>query len=171
MDAFAVAVCKGLAMKKATVGKCSIVGAWFGFFQGFMPFLGFLVATLFSGYIEKIDHWVAFILLTLLGLNMIKESLSKDCENTVGESLAFRVMLVMAIATSIDALVVGIAFRLENMSFMTMLFAVVIIGITTFLMSYLGVKIGNLFGMKFKSKAEFVGGVILVLLGVKALIG
>ncbi len=105
MDAFAVAICKGLAMKKkATIGKCSIVGAWFGSCQALMPFLGFCLASLFSKYIDKYDHWIAFVLLSLIGANMIKESLSKDDENTSGSSLSFRVMLLMAIATSIDAL-------------------------------------------------------------------
>ena len=128
-----------------------------------MPFLGYCLGTLFSGYIEKIDHWVAFALLSLIGINMIKESTCCDSDNSAGDSLAFKVMLVMAIA-------VGIAFSLEKIRFLTMLFAVLVIGVTTFIMSFVGVKVGNIFGTKFKAKAEFTGGVILILLGLRVLL-
>ena len=170
MDAFAVAVCKGLAMSNASIGKCSAVGLWFGSFQALMPFIGYCIGSLFSVYIERFDHWVAFILLVIIGANMIKEAVSKDEENSTGGSLAFRVMFLMAIATSIDALAVGIAFSLDGMKFIKMLFAISVIGVTTFIMSYLGVKIGNMFGTKYKSKAEFAGGIILILLGLKILL-
>lgn len=169
MDAFAVAVCKGLAMDKITVGKCSIVGLWFGFFQVLMPFIGFWLGALFKEYIDRFDHWIAFVLLALIGVNMIKEALSKDEEGGSGGSLAFKVMLVMAIATSIDALAVGVTFAFL-LSFSEMLFAILIIGVTTFLLSAVGVKIGSIFGVKYKSKAELVGGIILILLGIKILL-
>lgn len=169
MDAFAVAVCKGLAMDKITVGKCSIVGLWFGFFQALMPFIGFWLGALFKEYIDRFDHWIAFVLLALIGVNMIKEALSKDEEGGSGGSLAFKVMLVMAIATSIDALAVGVTFAFL-LSFSEMLFAILVIGVTTFLLSAVGVKIGSIFGVKYKSKAELVGGIILILLGIKILL-
>lgn len=168
MDAFAVAVCKGLAMKKTTLAKSSIVGLWFGSFQGIMPFLGFLVGSLFSKYIERFDHWIAFVLLAIIGFNMIKESKCCDDSNTSG-SLDFKIMLVMAIATSIDALAVGVAFSFK-LSFDRMILAVIVISVTTFLLSAIGTKIGNIFGVKYKSKAELAGGVILVLLGLKILL-
>ena len=169
MDAFAVSVCMGLAMKKTTLGKCSIVGLWFGSFQALMPFLGFLVGSLFSKYIERYDHWIAFALLVLIGFNMIKESFDKSEEEGTSGSLSFKVMLMMAIATSIDALAVGVAFSFE-ISFTRMLLAILIIGITTFVISAVGTKVGNLFGARYKSKAELAGGVILILLGLKILL-
>ena len=169
MDAFAVAVCKGLTMPKATLGKCSIVGAWFGVFQAIMPFLGFCLASIFSKYIDKYDHWIAFVLLCLIGANMIKESFSKDEENNSGSSISFKVMLLMAIATSIDALAVGVTFAFL-MNFWKMVISVLMIGAVTFILSFIGVKIGNVFGTKYKSKAELAGGIILVLLGIKILL-
>ncbi len=168
MDAFSVAVCKGLAMDKTPLSRCSIVGLWFGFFQALMPFIGFCLVSLFSDIINKFDYLVSFFLLVLIGGNMIKEALSKEEDDTCG-SLAFRVMIVMAIATSIDALAAGAAL-VGRLEFTEMLFAVAIIGITTFLLSSLGVKIGSIFGAKYKSKAEFAGGVILILLGLKFLL-
>ncbi len=170
MDAFAVAVCKGLAMERASIKNCSVVGLWFGFFQGFMPFLGFCLGSLFSVFINSFDHWVTFILLGLIGANMIKESMEKSCDvATNGASLKFKVMLVMAIATSIDALAVGVSFAFET-NFWNMVLAVVVIGITTFILSFLGVKVGSIFGTKYKNKAEFAGGLILILLGLKFLL-
>ena len=169
MDAFAVSICKGLAMNKTGLKECSIVGAWFGFFQALMPFIGFNLVMIFSSFIEKYDHWVSFVLLLLIGGNMIKESLSNDEENCTGCSLKFKVMLVMAIATSIDALAAGVALvgKVTNSS----IFLVVgVIGVTTFLLSALGVKIGSIFGAKYKSKAEFAGGAILIILGIKFLL-
>lgn len=168
MDAFAVAVSKGLAMQKATFKSCTIVGLWFGAFQGLMPFIGYCLASIFSKYIEKFDYWIAFILLSLIGVNMIKEALSKDDENSSGSSLSFKIMLVMALATSIDALAVGVS--LVSLSFVKMLVSVAIIGIITFVVSFIGVKIGNIFGAKYKSKAELAGGVILILIALKLLL-
>lgn len=169
MDAFAVSVCKGLAMKKVTVKELCIVGLWFGGFQALMPAIGDLLGSAFEKYITPIDHWVAFVLLVFIGANMIKEALSKD-EEEADDSLGFRTMLIMAIATSIDALAVGItfAFLIETISYL--IFAISAIGVTTFLLSALGVKIGNIFGVKYKSKAELAGGVILILLGIKILL-
>ena len=166
MDAFAVAICKGLAMEKVSIKKVAIVGAWFGGFQALMPLIGFLLGVSFKYYIVAIDHWISFVLLGLIGFNMIKESLSKD-EDEENSSLAFKLMLVLAVATSIDALAVGVTFAFLQVN---VILAVIIIGITTFILSSIGVKIGNVFGARYKSKAEFAGGLILILLGVKILL-
>ena len=177
MDAFAVAVCKGLAMKKITVAKAAIVGAWFGIFQALMPLIGYFLGSSFAKFIEPVDHWIAFALLALIGVNMLREALTKknECECCDGEahddSLAFGKMLVMAIATSIDALAVGISFALQSFEGgMNIFFAVLMIGVTTFTLSMGGVKIGNLFGAKYEKKAEITGGIILILLGIKILL-
>jgi len=173
MDAFAVAVCKGLSVKKVGLKEGCIVGAWFGGFQALMPLIGFLLGKTFEKYITAFDHWVAFILLGIIGANMIKEALSKEeeeeecgCEN----SLAARKMFVMAVATSIDALAVGITFAFLLKGAAELIFAIGMIGVITFVLSGVGVRIGNLFGAKLKSKAELVGGIILILLGVKILL-
>ena len=166
MDAFAVAICKGLAMEKVSIKKVAIVGAWFGGFQALMPLIGFLLGVSFKDYIVAIDHWISFVLLSLIGFNMIKESLSKD-EDEENSSLAFKLMLVLAVATSIDALAVGVTFAFLQVN---VVLAVIIIGVTTFILSSIGVKIGNVFGARYKSKAEFAGGLILILLGVKILL-
>lgn len=166
MDAFAVAVCKGLAMKKITLKKCGIVGLYFGLFQAGMPLLGYLLGIRFQEKIESIDHWIAFLLLLAIGGNMIKESLSKE-EECTNDSLSFRNMIVLAIATSIDALAVGITFACLDVNILP---AVSLIGIVTFSLSMIGVKIGNIFGVKYKSKAEFAGGAILIILGTKILL-
>lgn len=168
MDAFAVSVCKGLASEKASWRHMAIVGAWFGGFQALMPLLGYLLGAAFSQYITAFDHWVAFALLVLIGGNMIREAFSKEEEET-SASLSFGVMLTMAVATSIDALAVGIAMAMEP-PVIHILFAVLLIGCVTFLLSAVGFKAGNLFGAKYKSKAELAGGVILILLGVKILL-
>ena len=167
MDAFAVSVCKGLSMEKVTLKKTCIVGLWFGGFQALMPAIGYLLGHSFEKYITAIDHWAAFVLLGVIGANMIKESFSKE-ENKADSSLGFKIMLSMAIATSIDALAVGITFGL--LPDVNIIAAVLLIGVITFLLSALGVKIGNVFGAKYKSKAEFTGGLILILLGVKILL-
>lgn len=178
MDAFAVSVCKGLAMKKITLKKSVIVGAWFGIFQGLMPAIGYLLGSRFEDYITSIDHWIAFVLLSVIGGNMIKEAMSKEEEET-SDSLAAKEMLMMAIATSIDALAVGITFAflqeesVEGANFLSqnisIIPAVCIIGCITFGLSCVGVKIGNVFGLKYKSKAELFGGIILILIGTKIL--
>ncbi|MBQ2000585.1 MAG: manganese efflux pump [Clostridia bacterium] len=175
MDAFAVSVCKGLAMKKATFKNALICGIWFGGFQGLMPFIGYLLGASFAEYINVISSWIAFALLCLIGGNMIREALSKD-EETASADLDIKTMLVMAIATSIDALAVGIAFACEKINILAVsdivntLIGVGIIGIITCIISCFGVKIGNVFGSKFKSKAEFCGGLILIFIGVKILL-
>ena len=167
MDAFAVAVCKGLAVQKLKPSHSLICGAWFGAFQGLMPLIGYFLFKAVQVYIEGFDHWIALVLLGFLGTKMIKEALS-GCEECVDASFGFKTMLVMALATSIDALAAGITLTLpgENEKLMVLL-AVTFIGVITFTLSAIGVKIGNVFGAKYKSKAEFTGGVILVLMGVK----
>lgn len=166
MDAFAVSVCKGLAMQHIDWKKMCIVGLWFGGFQALMPTLGYLVGSLFQEYITAFDHWIAFILLAIIGGSMIKEALSKE-EDDTSASLAFGVMLLMAVATSIDALAVGVTFAFLQVN---LLFAVLFIGVTTFVLSAAGVKVGSVFGTRYKAKAELAGGVILILLGTKILL-
>lgn len=170
MDAFAVALCKGLALKKINLKSCAVVGLWFGAFQGLMPLLGYLLGSTFADKINSIDHWIAFILLALIGGNMIKEAFDK-CDECKDESLGFKTMLVMAIATSIDALAVGVSFAFTDFEPNWFVYiAFILIGIITFTLSSIGVKIGNIFGTKYKSKAEFAGGLILILLGLKILL-
>ena len=166
MDAFAVSVCKGLAMQKITFKKAAIVGLWFGGFQTLMPTVGYFLGSAFAEKIEAVDHWVAFILLAIIGVNMIREALSKD-EEKVDASLDVKTMFIMAVATSIDALAVGITFVLEGENIAV---SAILIGVITFCISALGVKIGSVFGTKYKSKAEFVGGVVLVGIGLKILL-
>lgn len=170
MDAFAVSVCKGLAMKKAGAKELCIVGCWFGGFQALMPLIGYLLGTAFEQYITSFDHWIAFALLTLIGANMLREAFSKDEEESAGASLSFGTMLVLALATSIDALAVGITltFLVESIGYL--IFAVLSIGIITFILSAIGVRVGNLFGVRYKKGAVISGGVILILLGVKILL-
>ena len=167
MDAFAVAICKGLATDKAKIKHMLIVGLWFGGFQALMPLIGYLVGSSFAVYIEGFDHWIAFGLLALIGANMLKEAFSK-CEECTDASLAIPVMLTMALATSIDALAVGVGFAVVGN--INIVLAVGSIGIITMLLSAVGVKIGNIFGARYKSVAEGAGGVILILIGLKILL-
>ncbi|MBQ7364327.1 MAG: manganese efflux pump [Clostridia bacterium] len=169
MDAFAVAVCKGLSTEKVKGKHFLWIGLWFGGFQALMPTIGYLLGSTFESYITPIDHWVAFILLGLIGANMLKEGLSKDCDcEKPNDSFSVKTMFVMALATSIDALAVGITFALlPDVNIVT---AVSSIGVITFALSAVGLKIGNVFGMKYKSKAEIAGGVILILMGTKILL-
>lgn len=175
MDAFAVSICKGLAMKKLSVRHMVIVGAWFGGFQALMPMIGYLLGIQFSRFINSVAPWIAFALLALIGINMIRESFSKE-EDAETDALGFKTMLLMAVATSIDALAVGITFAcvpvniIEATALINTVIAVIIIGITTFILSMIGVKVGNIFGTKYKNKAEFAGGVILILLGIKIIV-
>lgn len=166
MDAFAVAICKGLAMKRPGIRQILIVGIWFGVFQALMPVIGYYLGSSFYSYIEDYDHWIAFILLALIGVNMIREAIS-DEEEGVDASTGFRTMLVLAVATSIDALAVGISLAMTGDDIMT---SAVVIGVVTFLISASGVKIGSLFGDRFGKKAELVGGVILILIGLRVLL-
>ena len=167
MDAFAVSVCKGLSTRKLEPKHYLLIGVWFGGFQAFMPTVGYILGSAFEQYITVFDHWAAFILLLLIGGNMIKEGFSKNDEQP-NDSFSAKTMSILAIATSIDALAVGITFAL--LPDVDIGIAVCFIGITTFLLSGAGLKIGNIFGLKYKSKAEIVGGVILVLMGTKILL-
>ena len=165
MDAFAVAICKGLAMRKINLKDCLIVGAWFGGFQMLMPLVGYFLGISFADSINAVDHWIAFVLLCFIGGKMIVEAFGK--EEQTDSSLSFKNMLVLAVATSIDALAVGVTFAFLGTDIAK---AVIIIGLTTLVISMLGVKIGSVFGIKYKSRAEIAGGVILILLGFKILI-
>ena len=167
MDAFAVSVCKGLSTRVLKAKHYLAVGAWFGGFQALMPLLGYLLGSSFEGYINRFDHWVAFALLAVIGGNMIKESFEED-EDKADDSFAFKTMLVLAVATSIDALAVGITFAL--LPDVNIVAAVAFIGCTTFVLSAAGLKVGNIFGLKYKNKAELAGGVILILIGLKILL-
>lgn len=167
MDALAVAICKGLSIQKLKLRHALIVGLWFGIFQALMPTIGWLLGSAFTELITSIDHWVAFVLLGIIGGNMIREAVSKKEDDEVDPSLAFGAMLVLAIATSIDALAVGVTLALLNVNIIA---TVLSIGLCTFVISTIGVKIGNVFGMKFKSKAELLGGVVLILIGLKILL-
>ena len=171
MDAFAVSICKGLSVKKADWKAQTICGGWFGGFQALMPLIGFFLGALFYDAISAFDHWIAFGLLALIGANMLKEALSKEeccecCDQNA--DLSPKTMFVMAIATSIDALAVGISLAMAGD--VNIFLAVALIGLITFLMSCLGVKIGSIFGSRFEKKAQAAGGIILVLLGLKILL-
>ena len=168
MDAFAVAICQGLCMKKLNWRYAAIIALFFGGFQALMPFIGWLLGSQFAGYIQNIDHWVAFVLLALIGGNMIREALSKDDEDT-SAALDVKTMFLMAVATSIDALAVGVTFSMLELA-VSVGAAVALIGCTTFVISLGGVYVGNVFGARYKGKAEFVGGAILILIGVKILL-
>jgi putative Mn2+ efflux pump MntP len=165
MDAFAVSVCKGLSLGKIKPKHMCIAGAWFGGFQALMPLIGYFLGNFFAEMIEKYDHWVAFVLLAIIGGNMIKESFGKD--EKVDSSMDVKSMLLLAIATSIDALAVGVTFAFLQVQIVP---AVSFIGVITFIFSAVGVKIGSLFGTKYKSKAELFGGIVLVLIGIKILL-
>ena len=165
MDAFAVSVCKGLSTKKLKVKNYIIVGVWFGGFQALMPAIGYFLGTRFEKYITNIDHWIAFVLLVLIGANMIKEALSQE-EDSANDSVDIKTMFLLAVATSIDALAVGVTYAFLQVQIVP---AVTFIGVITFCLSVAGVKIGNVFGLKYKSKAEITGGVILIVMGTKIL--
>ena len=166
MDACAVAICKGLSVKKATLKQALIVGAYFGGFQGLMPAIGYVLGSQFQTLIVSIDHWIAFVLLGLIGGNMIRESRESSCD-VMDNSFTFKAMLPLAVATSIDALAMGVTFAFLQVNIVA---AVLFIGAITFTLSAIGTKVGNVFGAKFKSKAELLGGVVLVLMGTKILL-
>ena len=171
MDAFAVSICKGLAMKKADLKGQLTCGLWFGGAQALMPLIGFFLGSLFAEAIEAFDHWVAFALLGIIGINMLKEAFEKDCDCGCEETsadLGVKTMFVMALATSIDALAVGISLAMAGN--VNIVAAVAFIGVTTCVFSAIGVKIGNAFGSRFEKKAQIAGGVILILLGTKILL-
>lgn len=166
MDAFAVSICKGLSMRRMSWKGAVIIGLYFGGFQALMPFIGYLLGSQFQNAIANFDHWIAFFLLSVIGINMIQESLNKE-EESCSASLDFRNMIVLAVATSIDALAVGITFAFLRVNIIP---AVSFIGSTTFILSIVGVKVGNVFGSRYKSRAEMAGGTILILIGIKILI-
>lgn len=173
MDAFAVSICKGLCMKKATLMASCTCGIWFGGFQAIMPLIGFLLGSLFAEAIQTVDHWVAFGLLVIIGFNMLKEAFEKNedaqaCPADGVVDLSAKTMFVMAVATSIDALAVGVSLAMAgDVNIVT---AVLLIGLFTFGMSAVGVQIGNVFGSRFEKKAQLAGGVILIVLGCKILL-
>lgn len=166
MDAFAVAICKGLSSEKFSIKSALIVGAWFGIFQALMPLLGYLLASLVRGYIEAVDHWIAFALLAFIGGKMIYEAVKGEEDHNA--SVSFMTMLPLAVGTSIDAMAAGISLSLTSSA--NIFVAIAIIGVITFALSVLGVKIGNVFGAKYKKKAEIFGGIVLIALGLKILI-
>lgn len=165
MDAFAVSICKGLSLGKIRLKHMCIAGAWFGGFQALMPLLGYLLGSFFADFVTKYAHWIAFALLAFLGGKMIKEALGS--EERVDASMDIRSMLLLAIATSIDAFAVGVSFAFLQVSIVP---AISFIGSITFVCSAVGVKVGSIFGMKYKSKAELCGGVILILIGIKTML-
>ncbi len=169
MDAFAVAICKGLSFKESSKKKALIIAAYFGVFQALMPLTGYLLGVRFQDSISSIDHWIAFVLLGAIGINMIKEAREDDgstCPSNGDDSLKFREMIVLALATSIDALAVGVTFAFLKVDIIP---SITLMGITTFVFSFFGVKIGSVFGIKFKSKAEYFGGVVLIFMAFKIL--
>ena len=168
MDAFAVSICKGLSMQKIDKKYTLCIGLFFGGFQALMPLTGYFLGSQFSGYIEQFDHWIAFVLLALIGFNMIKESREEEEEEKPYAGVNFKELLILAVATSIGALAVGITFAL--LPDVNLPAAVSFIGATTFILSAAGLKVGNVFGLKYKSRAEIAGGIILILLGVKILL-
>lgn len=165
MDAFAVSICKGLSMKKMSWKNATLAGLYFGGFQAGMPLIGYLLGIQFESFIKSIDHWIAFVLLGFIGFSMIKESREKS--EDLNDSFDFKTMILLAIATSIDALAVGVSFAFLAVRIVP---AVSLIGVITFVFSFAGIKIGNVFGLKYKSKAELVGGIALILMGLKILL-
>lgn len=165
MDAFAVSICKGLSVHTLRPKHALTVGLWFGGFQALMPLIGYFLGKQFEWLITSIDHWIAFVLLALIGANMIRESFGETEE--LNDSFSVKTMLPLAVATSIDALAVGVTLAFLRVEIFS---AITIIGLTTFVLSAVGIKIGNVFGVKFKSKAEFVGGAVLILIGAKILL-
>lgn len=167
MDAFAVSICKGLSMKKMNWKKAIIIGLYFGGFQALMPTIGYFLSKGFENFVTSIDHWIAFILLSIIGGNMIKEAFSEESSENCNDNVGFKTMIVLAIATSIDALAVGITFAFLNVN---LILAITLIGITTFVLSIIGTKVGNVFGDRYENKAELFGGAILIFLGIKILL-
>ena len=166
MDAFAVSVCKGLSVRKVTVKHALCVGLYFGGFQALMPAIGYVLGRQFESLITSVDHWIAFVLLGIIGGNMIREALSHE-EEKLDDSFSFKTMITLAVATSIDALAMGVTFAFLQVQIVP---AVLFIGVITFVLSAIGLKVGNVFGAKYKSRAELFGGVVLVLMGIKILL-
>ncbi len=169
MDAFAVSICKGLATGKVKIKHMLLAGLWFGGFQAGMPFIGYLLGSSFAQYITPYDHWIAFGLLGFLGIKMLKDAFSHE-EEASDADFGFKTMLLMAVATSIDALIVGVPFASPDMANINIGFVVGTIGVITFVFSAIGIKIGAVFGTRYRQKAQFVGGVILIIMGTKILL-
>ncbi len=167
MDAFAVSICKGLSVRQIRPKHACQTALWFGGFQALMPLAGFYLGISFADFVASVDHWIAFILLGIIGGNMIKESLHRDEDCCMDPDFSFRTMFAMAVATSIDALAIGVSFAFLNVNIWE---AILLIGLTTGLFSGVGVYVGNLFGSRYKSKSEFAGGFILIAMGIKILI-
>ncbi len=167
MDAFAVSICKGLSMKKMNWKKALIIGLYFGGFQAIMPVLGYFLSKGFENFVTSIDHWIAFILLSIIGGKMVKDAFNPENSENCNEDVGFKTMIVLAIATSIDALAVGITFAFLNVN---LILAIALIGSITFFLSVIGTKVGNIFGDRYENKAELLGGVILIFLGIKILL-
>ncbi len=165
MDAFAVSICKGLSLGKIKMKHMAIAGLWFGGFQALMPAIGYFVGSLFADRIEAVDHWIAFVLLAIIGVSMIKEASQEEDE--MDACMDPKCMFVLAVATSIDALAVGVSFAFLRVS---IVWSVIFIGVITFMLSAIGVKIGSVFGAKYKSKAEIAGGIVLIIIGAKILL-
>lgn len=165
MDAFAVSICKGLSLRKMEWNKALLCGVFFGGFQALMPLIGYALGSNFREMIESVDHWIAFILLAFIGGSMIREAFSGD--NDVKEGFDFKTMLILAVSTSIDALAVGVGFAFLKVNIWQ---SITLIGIITLVLSSIGVKVGSVFGTKFKNKAELAGGIILILIGLKILL-
>ncbi len=167
MDAFAVSICKGFSIKNLNLKKSFTVGLYFGGFQAIMPLIGYFLGSVFTNFLLAIDHWIAFILLSLIGGNMIIETLKSNGNENYNDSLDFKSMLILSIATSIDALAVGITFAFLNVN---VSIAASLIGLITFIISFIGVNIGNKFGSKYGNKAQILGGIVLIIIGIKILI-
>lgn len=165
MDAFAVSVCKGLSVQKVKPKHYLIVAAYYGGFQALMPLLGYLLGVRFEAMVANVDHWIAFVLLGLIGANMVRES--RAGEEKLDDSFTVSTMLILAVATSIDALAIGVTFAFLGVNIVE---AIILIGITTGIISGVGLKIGNVFGSRYKSKAEMAGGIVLILMGIKILV-
>ena len=167
MDAFAVSICKGLSVRHVSPRQAGLAALWFGGFQALMPMLGYFLGVSFADFVASVDHWIAFILLGIIGGNMIKESFQKEDDVCVCPDFTFRTMLAMAVATSIDALAIGVSFAFLKVNIWL---AILLIGLVTAIFSASGVYIGNIFGSRYKSKAEFAGGLILISMGLKILL-
>ncbi len=167
MDAFSVSICKGLTTKRFSLKMALTCGLWFGAFQALMPVVGYFLGSQFAYYVESVDHWIAFGLLFLIGANMIREAVAGKEDSKQTNALDFKTMLLLAVATSIDALAVGVSFACIQVELWS---SVALIGLTTFVFSVVGVKIGNVFGTKFKKNAEVFGGIILIIIGLKILL-
>lgn len=165
MDAFAVSVCKGLSVKELRGKHMALAGLYFGGFQALMPLIGYFLGVQFQGLIANFDHWIAFVLLSIIGINMIRES--RDCPDCLNAEFGPKAMLPLAVATSIDALAVGVTFAFLQVSIVP---AVSFIGVITFVLSAVGIKLGHVFGVKYKSRAELLGGIVLIVMGLKILL-